>query len=1843
MSDTPQSTTISVVPEPSRLVRLQNQFDADPNLGLIQTNLPAGFSQASAQERDAYRTALRLSRNARADLKKLLKPLKGLSEFAEPLLRKALDARFGSGLDPRTDTLFHPTLNANGSTGFATQVTLLEAALHNFERKESVPGGFLKAAAIKNSADETHPKHVSPEQFADVCRHVNIGQKYQDHLQQVLEPDSPPGMAAGAARANARAVFITNELADMELYARAAFMRKHIGKDALDAVLALVSRQSGPQFAGLPMAFDALTLLGFEVPRVVIIRPKTTWTFTQVPLLLYVPQDPISPFKEFASLTELEDDLRARLLRPAYQRFFAQLIGERNRAAFFNALNRRLHPLTPMDGRWFSTGLRHRVADPKAHIEVGTVPIDTQLLARMYRQQIELIKDNARFLAVPTEDEDAKSRQARLQPWIALGVNALTIAASLVPGLGQLLMAYATVEMLGEVYHGVVDLSHGDFDQAFDHLDGVAANLAFMAALGALSSGAPVAEPAAIKTNDFIDQTTPVTLKNGQTRLWKPDLTPFATREVLPASLTPTAGGVLEHGGKQYVTVDEQPYEVQPGTRPGTWTVKHPDDAHPFAPTLSHNGVGAFRVEGELPQHWVQEKLFRRLGHSVSGLSETCAEQILDVTGVDQPLLRQVHADSAVPPGQLRDTIKRFQLDATLDEPLEPGAATRAERFEQSYAASEVSTDPALNLLRRDFPTLPTAVAEDLLTTMSMVEQQQMLTSGRMPLRISEAASWQQRQTRLNRAFEGFYLQSPRNPDTETLSLRLLDTLPGWSDQVRLEVRQGSTHGALLDSIGSANAPQLKTLVKSQGRYQAFDADANPLNGVPKAGNNLCASILHALPDEPRRALGFPHVAQGPELNAALGKLATGDRGQASRLLGIRSERLKFNTPKRLKGGRLGYLLSGGGKLPGFISEDHLLQRIGLLELDGVVAQDVLTGLRLEGLSNGDINARLDVLQDERQLLRVSLEQWAVASGELLNPSNTRLANRTRIGEAILHHWQATRLPGGSATAALRLDSVRLTDFPTQLPNFFYESVERVHLLNVVATAGEPGSWMMGGAWGVQVLEDFLRPFAHITELDISRSTSSGFSFTEFHDLPRIVSTRLPELRTLNLINQGLELNAHTLNVFGRMPDLQRLDLSGNHSLAPPAAGSVHLNLQRLGLDNMGMSHWPVWLNDLIPESIGEVSLAGNQIDQIPHHLLMSQAPSGRSTLIGLRGNRLSRSEMIETSLRNGTPGRTILIDPGLPPALQTRVSELVGEQAELQAALHDWADASSSRAPLSDAAIETRRALGTSLLNHWRASVAGRASLPVLIDSVPLAEFPQLLPETFYRNVNSLSLRRVIAEPAELDTFLLRFHELTSLEIDGHVTPMATAPRALSHLENLRELSLTHQGMLIDQNAMDYFSSLWNLRHLDLSGNRLGEITLSPVMGRHWESISLNDTGISVWPQWLDSFLPGGIDALSLMNNQLTELPAEIIRNRRNTSAHSEISLEGNPLSRQTMIDAHVSEYGNSRSFSFYMDLPEDISELPPERAWSSSESQNSETDSDSDVPFHRHGSTTNGATMTGIDPWLEGSPDEMAGYQRIWGQIEAANDAPMLMALVGRLQETADYLRAHDALVQRVWQVLGASAEDPQLRQLLNAMAEEAIASRTCGDGIRLEFNQMEVQVFARDSLRNVADAERGPTLYRLARRFYRLDEVDRLARLNSQGRDEAEVRLAYRLRLAESLDLPLPPARMLYRTAAAVTAEELQAVEGTVLGSQGGPGFLSNLLNRDFWNAWLREAYASEFAELKATFEAERGRVEDEFPELDDAYLQRIKILDADQKAREQTLMEQLTYREGLKYDD
>ena len=528
-------------------------------------------------------------------------------------------------------------------------------------------------------------------------------------------------------------------------------------------------------------------------------------------------------------------------------------------------------------------------------------------------------------------------------------------------------------------------------------------------------------------------------------------------------------------------------------------------------------------------------------------------------------------------------------------------------------------------------------------------------------------------------------------------------------------------------------------------------------------------------------------------------------------------------------------------------------------------------------------------------------------------------------------------------------------------------------------------------------------------------------------------------------------------------------------------------------------------------------------------------------------------------------------------------------------------------------------------------------------LDSFALDDFPQHLPEFFYPHVRHMEMLCPIGTPEALNSFLLRFPQLEQLILSGHEHPMAELPGALRALPGLTSLALTDLGLHVNQAVMDVIIEMPRLTSLELDGNTLGTISnVAGFTGRELNLLSLSAMGIDTWPAWLDSLLPGRIDFLSLDDNSITELPEYLLENHRNPFAFTEISLFNNPLSHETLRRAYVS-IADNRPFLFEMDFPEEIRHLR-------TEAHSSDSDEIAPGLGHSHNARMSSEEEEqSINYWLSANVDENEARRATWQQLEMAGDAAELLQMIGRLRHTADYRNAgsRPELVTRVWRVLDATAQDVELRQTLNGMAEEPLRQlrsyETCPDGIRLEFNQMEIQVFTRQSLREAPEDQRGPMLYRLTRRLYRLQELDRIAREQAGSRDEAEVRLAYRLHWAEELDLPLPPGRMLYRTAANVRQAELGRALEMVRQGESGQTFLAYAAQRDFWVAYLREVNADRFKVIKEIFEARVLALLDLYPEdTPQRSSERIQALETQRQQDERNLLDELTNREGLAGD-
>ena len=1868
----------------------------------VRTNIPTWLINASSQTHQALRKAnlqppswfdkarqemsdviQQLQRAYAAHLideqhvKQILARLPSPEAYAAPLLTAALQEKFGLAVDVKTAYLFNPRrvivdqsfaavsrdplVTTQNALKAATQ-PLLQAALQNFEAWEAEPGGMDTSSRQKAVIYGTYPLQglvvkgdvlpIAPEQFAGLCRELDLGGKYQALITTVLSPASRPGDAPDAAQSNVRGQFKLFEASAFALQVHIARMKKVIGIGLHSALLELARNKSLVTLDGQPLACNFLRLWDIQLTGIVAIASNLESSQRIEKVTVYMPDDPYHPLKEYDSTLHFIQELRDRLLQPGYRDFFQRFVPARHRRQLMNKLDEAFYPKVWNTGGWYEQKL-----DKDAKLHLRAEALSAPLLSELYAQKIAVLRDDGLFHAVPTAAEDHKTLEDKLRYFAETTLQILNVAAFVVPVLGEVMLAVTAAQLCYEVYEGIDSLARGEKEQAWGYLLDVLENVALMAALGAASSGS--GGIAALKAPPLIEQMRAVELPGGGSRLWKPDLTPFAHDIVLPAGLKPNALGLYEYQGQQWLPMDGSTYQVK-GTAP--WRLQHPSRPDAYEPKLRHNNAGTWLHELDQPLDWQGLTLFRRLGRAGAEFSDISARRILQVSDTHEAVLRRVLADGERPPALLDDTMQRFQLDQELATQTMGDDSVRQQRnelFQTRYQALQASEVADVALLQRVYPGLPRSVAQEVLNHASPLELQQLALEQRVPLRLAEEVRAYQQQIRLTRAYEGLYLDSVANPDTDKLLLHSLETLPGWSPQVRLEVRNGSFRGQLIDSIGPTDAPIHKVLIKDAEGYQTRDANDQHLHGR----DDLYAAVMHALPDAQRQALGLPHVGQGAELKSLLQNQPLLPRQTLAEVLKMQPRKPGSQSPMRLADGRLGYLLSGRGVSAGDIARETLLDKVRALEL-AQPPESTLSALENIGMGRVEINLRLDQLLTEQQALRTSLDSWTPTATTSAEDSAAQMQSRKRIHDELWNHWRANNLPEiGRNSARLQLHEVCLSDVPAQLPDFIYERIQTLELNDVtVDTRRTPDEG--------QVLGQLFSRLPHMTSLTLARSAlPAGFRELELFDYVGVrqlrltfnfrdtLASRLTGLRELRLTNQGLYLSSLDLNNFRQLEHLRILDLSGNRLPTGtfPASSQIWLpdisglNLQYLGLERVELSEWPTWINSDSTAQIAEISLADNYISALPDAILYGESTAGQRTRISLRGNMLARGAVIAARLGYEAPRGRFSFDVYVPESLESTVNELLQQQRELREALDNWAEASSSTAPLNDERVQARRQIGETLATFWRDISADRGLKLLELSAIDIADFPRHLPEFFYRRVQYLELDRVTVTPEQLDRFLRNFTHVSDLTFRGHVSPLASLPAALLELRSLSTLRLLDQGLLIDQAAMEFFARLPALDHLELDGNILGAITdVSGLAARQLRWLGLNRVGLQTWPAWLSELIPGSMKVLNLDSNQLTELPEHILQNPRNDRQHTEISLIDNPLSHDSLRRAHTSE-ADWRTYSFAIDLPNDILTLDYDTHNSDSEFSDID-DADSDSDGHTHSPRQHPVQeVADIEPWLGVAVEEEQRYREIWQQLENGNDDQDLLNLVGRLRHTADYrtLRSRPELVTRVWRVLEAAAQDIELRLTLNGMSEEPLrllmASDTCPDGIRLEFNQMEVLIYTRQALLDAPTEQRGQALYQLTRRLYRMEELDRIAREQTGSRDEAEVRLAYRLQWATELDLPLPPNNMLYRAHARLRPGELDEALGRVKQGEHGEPFMAYAAQRDFWVEYLRETYAERFRQLKETYEAQVTALIDLHPDDNiDQYAPQIAALEQQFKRDEQNLIRELTNQAGMSQD-
>lgn len=572
-----------------------------------------------------------------------------------------------------------------------------------------------------------------------------------------------------------------------------------------------------------------------------------------------------------------------------------------------------------------------------------------------------------------------------------------------------------------------------------------------------------------------------------------------------------------------------------------------------------------------------------------------------------------------------------------------------------------------------------------------------------------------------------------------------------------------------------------------------------------------------------------------------------------------------------------------------------------------------------------------------------------------------------------------------------------------------------------------------------------------------------------------------------------------------------------------------------------------------------------------------------------------------------------------------------------MRSALEGWVNPSGPGPSITSQQFAVRQSVADALSRAWRFSdpMSPMHSSNLLLESLDFTGFTDLpdLP-SHYREIHYLTLSRVTGGIEDINRLLGRFPAVTRMEILG--VGLTELPEGLAGMRDLTHLSLEGGGLTIDQSAMDLFTRIPNLDELDLSGNILGAIT--DVSRLRITSLWLNETGLTQWPAWVEDL---GLRALDISDNQIVHLPDHILDNSTGQPYQLTIHAYDNPIDHEDLRRFWINDRGYDMSYRLEFNYPEDIRDLVVDTT-----SSDDEASSDDDLDWHTHnaGHTPYVPPVPVMDIWLvEGRAELNSRLTIAWEQVETAGDAPNLLVLLQRLHEAPDFKRFHEELANDVMRVLEMAAADPALRAELEVMANDRLfgVDQTCEDGARLIFSDIQVAVYARSELQGVPEEEHTEVLFRVIRRLFRLNEVQTIADLEIANReardmlvDEAEVRMAYRIGLANDLNLPGQPLSMAWSRLASVDRQAILEARRLVLEREAGDEFVNYAVADRRWSERLRAEHQADLSRVTTSIRAQMEALEEHPPVDHDEYDRQGRALIARLNAAEKALLEQLT---------
>jgi len=489
-------------------------------------------------------------------------------------------------------------------------------------------------------------------------------------------------------------------------------------------------------------------------------------------------------------------------------------------------------------------------------------------------------------------------------------------------------------------------------------------------------------------------------------------------------------------------------------------------------------------------------------------------------------------------------------------------------------------------------------------------------------------------------------------------------------------------------------------------------------------------------------------------------------------------------------------------------------------------------------------------------------------------------------------------------------------------------------------------------------------------------------------------------------------------------------------------------------------------------------------------------------------------------------------------------------------------------------------------LIHGWRVG-----ALPTLPETVDFSHVARLT----LRNMNLLEI-----EPG----FLQRFSRVRNLDLRGNL--LTAIPASIEQLVELGELNLAENHIFLTREGSLRLAALHRLVSLDLHGNLLGRAPDVRALYR-LRILNMRTTGLRELPMAL--LESPTLTLIDLRENSIGELPEAVLQLIRRDPGR--VYLHGNPLSPRAI-----------RQLRGLLD-----------------------NQASAVLPVRDHEDSLEDERLR----YLDGvAPSDQGRRLAQWSDLAAQEEAQDLFRFFADFSRSADFQRQSAEMSRRVWDIIEACELNGEVRE---AVFQQAAGPRSCADQMLLILSALEVRTLAAQRTLGLEGAYAMRPLLQFGRELFRLDQVDRIASRHIQQMhitdpyrpvDEVEVHLAYRVGLADALDLPGQPSTMNFGHVSGVSLHDLDVAKLEVQLAENSDALSRSMAERDFWQQYLQRLHADRFEAMSGPFHERLEAIFDQREQLSDqAFRDSVEGLQAERSAAERALYLDLTRQAYVRY--